>query len=202
MFKRNFMLGGIILSAGESRRMGSPKALLKIKKSNFINHIIDVLYKSHVDEIVTVLGHDPEKIANEIDQGKSTVIINRNYREGQLSSLIAGLKYFHKSDVEGVIVCLVDHPLISVETISKMIELFQTSGGKIIVPIYMGKRGHPVLYAHSIFSELKKASPEIGAREIIWKHAEDVLEYETGDHKILIGVNTPEEYKKYEKYFL
>ena len=180
------MIGSIILSAGESKRMGEPKALLKIKNSIFINHIIEVLFNSDIKEIVTILGHHYEEILMKIDKDRSKIAINHDYKDGQLSSLISGIEYFRNKDVAGVIVCLVDHPFINVE----------------IVPTIKGKRGHPVLFARSVFEELKKASPEVGAREVIWNNRNEVCELEIKNRNILIGINTPEDYKNNIEKFL
>ena len=193
------MIGGIILSAGESKRMGEPKALLKIGKTIFVNHIIEVLCGANIKEIVTVLGHNYKQILENINRDNTEIVINYNYKEGQLSSLISGLEFFQEKDVEGVIVCLVDHPLLSENLVKSMVDAFKMSGKKIVVPVYRGKRGHPVIFSRSIFEQIRNASPEVGAREVLWKNKNDVFELETDDESVLIGINTPEDYKKFIK---
>ena len=195
------MIGGIVLSAGESRRMGHPKALLKIKSTNFVNYIIDGLIDSGVKDVVTVLGHDCEKISAVIDNNKSDIIINENYKEGQLSSMLSGIRYFASKNAEAVIVCLVDHPVISKNLIKKIIASYENSDNSIVVPVYEGKRGHPVLFAEPMFKELEKASPHVGAREVLWNNKEKIFELKVNDPGILVGVNSPEEYRKNMKWF-
>jgi len=195
------MIGGIIVAAGESRRMGHPKALLKIDNTTFINYIIDNLYDAGIENIITVLGHDSEKISAVLDKTKSDIIINKRYKEGQLSSIVTGIDYFKTKKADGVMLCLVDHPFITSCIMRDMVSSFEKSEKSIVVPVYKGKRGHPVLFSRSIFPELIKASPEVGAREVIWNNEEKILELEVDDPGILLGTNTPEDYKKNLKWF-
>ena len=193
------MIGGMILSAGESSRMGEPKALLKIGNTLFINHLIEILSNSGITNIVTILGHNPEIIAKHIDKNKCSIRINSHYKKGQLSSIITGVDYFEKKNVEGVIICLVDHPLINADIITALVDNFTASGKKIIVPVFKKKRGHPVIFSRVLFQQIRNASPEIGLRQVLWQNEEEICEVEMENENILVGINTPEEYRQYIK---
>jgi len=188
------MINAIILAAGESKRMGKPKPLLKFEDRTFLEQIISVLKNSEVDRITAVLGAEAETVKESIDLSGIEVVINEDYEKGQLSSLTAGIKSAPE-ETDAIIVCLVDSPFINVKTINDIIRSFKEKNVPIIVPVFRGKRGHPVLFSKSMFKELLNAPEEHGARYVVYSNKERVFEVETSDREILIGINTPEDYR-------
>lgn len=190
------MINAIILAAGESKRMGKPKPLLRIKNKTFLEQIIFELKLSDIDRITVVLGADAEKIKNSIDLSGTNMVFNENYRNGQLSSLIAGLKDIPE-EVEAILVFLVDNPFITKEIVNKIISKFKEANSAIIVPVFGKKRGHPTLFSKSIFNEIISAPKDRGARYVIYSNREKTFEIKMNEKEILAGINTPEDYKKY-----
>ena len=190
------MINAIILAAGESKRMGKPKPLLRIKNKTFLEQIIFELKLSDINRITVVLGADAEKIKNSIDLSGINIVFNEDYRNGQLSSLIAGLKDIHE-EVEAILVFLVDNPFITKEIVNKIISKFKEANSAIIVPVFNKKRGHPALFSKSVFNDIISAPKDQGARYVIYSNREKTFELKMNEKEILAGINTPEDYKKY-----
>ena len=190
------MINAIILAAGESKRMGKLKPLLRFKDKTFLEQIISEFKLSDVDRITVVLGAEAETVIKSVDLSDINLVINKEYLKGQLSSLIAGLKDVPK-DTGAILICLVDNPFITKEIVNSIIRRFKETGEKIIIPVFNKKRGHPALFAESLFNELLNAPEEKGARYVVHSNEENILELETTEKGILIGINTPDDYRNY-----
>jgi molybdenum cofactor cytidylyltransferase len=191
------MVSGIILAAGESARMGSPKALLKIGEKSFVQRIVDVLIASRVLDLVLVLGADAKAIQTQLNWFKGKTVINEEWKRGQLSSILAGLHVVEQEDLHGVLVWPVDRPLVSEHVIVGMLHQFWSKHKQIVVPVFRGQRGHPVLIGSSLFEELEMAPKDIGARAILWNHPNDVLECPTEEEGVVINIDSSEDYQKH-----
>jgi molybdenum cofactor cytidylyltransferase len=191
------MIVAVVLSAGESSRMGSPKALLEIEGQTFIERIISALRQTRVRRIVVVLGHHVAEIGERISHFPVEIIVNEDYKKGQLSSLQAAIRSLDLDEVDGILVHLVDHPFLSTELVDKMIERFYASGKKIVVPIHRGKRGHPVMFARSLFAELLDAPLDKGAKTVVRAHGAETLEIESAETGVAIDIDTPKEYEEF-----
>ena len=188
------MINAIVLAAGESKRMGKSKPLLRFNDKTFLDQIISAIRISDADRITVVLGAKAEMIKNSIDLSGTNIVINKDYQKGQLSSLIAAIEDTPQ-ETDAILVCLVDNPFITKEVINKIIAKFKETNNPIIVPVYNGQRGHPTLFSRSLFSELVNAPKEQGARYVLHSNAEKVLELETSESTILTGIDTPEDYR-------
>ena len=188
------MLPALILAAGASTRMGSPKALLKIGGKTFVRHIVDVLGAAGIVDIVIVLGAEAGQIKDSLDWFDGKIVVNKDWKKGQLTSLVAGLGSIDRRDLHGVLICPVDHPLFAPQVIRGMCEAAETSPHKIIIPVFKERRGHPVIFPASLIEVLKRASPEIGARQVVRDHPDEVLEFVTEDEGVVRNIDTPEDY--------
>ncbi len=186
----------IILAAGESTRMGSPKALLQIQGKTFLEHLVATLRNAGLHEISVVLGHDPDKIIAQLPKLDVRFIINENYQKGQLSSIQAAIKSVPQ-DCDAIMICPIDRPLIPPELIKKLIEAYSKSKPPIVIPIFDAKRGHPIIFSSSLFPEVLRAPYDIGARAVVWAHHNEVVEVQTDEEGILLNIDTPELYEKY-----
>ena len=195
------MIVAVVLSAGESSRMGSPKALLPISGMPFIEEIVRALKGTKVDEILVVLGHHAAEIQERIAHLPITVVVNEDYKKGQLSSLVAALRSLQSrtdsAKIDGLLVHLVDHPFISPPLVDEMIDRFYQSRKLIVVPRCRGRRGHPVLFSRALFSELLSTPVDQGAKAVVHAHRDQTLEVETEYEGVTIDIDTPEEYRRY-----
>ena len=190
-------IASVILAAGDSQRMGKPKALLKIGPLVFLETIFNLLNEAKYDPIITVLGNDFREIFQSI-QNKRKILFLRNQfpDKGQLYSIQCGLKHV-PGDVPGCLVVLVDHPLVSLTTYLTIHEAAQKFPYKIIIPVFEGKRGHPVYFGKKYFNDLLTAPLSEGARYVVQKYEKNILEIPVDDAGILVDIDTPEEYNQY-----
>lgn len=192
----------VILAAGESTRMGSPKALLKIKDKTFLEHIIQTIHDAGILQKIVILGDGAETIVQSIDSEKIQkdfkvkFLINEDYKRGQLSSIQTVIKSLPK-DAEAIMVFPVDRPLISSKLISQLITTFYETNAPVVLPIHNAQRGHPVIFSAKVFDELLRAPYDLGARAVVWANHNEVVEVTTDEEGILRNIDTRESYEKY-----
>ena len=191
----------VILAAGSSHRMGSPKALLKLNTDSFIRHIISLYASAGCGDIVVVLGAHRREVEEHLLGLDLHLAVNENYGQGQLSSIIVGIGKAATLGADSVIVHPVDHPLVPGDVVNSMIESIRRTDAPIVLPVHRGRRGHPVAFSSSLFEELKAAPSEVGARAVVWSHAQGIFEVETEEEGILLNVDTPEAYELLRKRF-
>jgi molybdenum cofactor cytidylyltransferase len=191
------MIATVILAAGYSTRMGEPKPLLKIDKKNFLEIILSNLHKLDLYAIYIVLGKQFDLIKNSVHVPENCYFLqNANPDQGQLSSLQIAL---HKipNEVNGVLMVLVDHPLVTSQTYQKIFDAAHQKPDSIILPVYNKRRGHPVYFGRKYVQELMETPLEKGARFVVNNNSEAVMQLEVEDEAILMDIDTPEDYKKY-----
>ena len=199
------MLTAVILAAGESSRMGSPKALVPFHGQTFLAHLLEVAHsqaKLEIGDIRVVLGSHAEQITASLGLDRKIVVLNPDWEQGQLSSIQAAIRSLDTGSAgdgnptdrktEGIILFLVDHPLISASLVEQLVTAFHRSGQPIVVPTFRGKRGHPVIFAQRLYRELLEAPAEQGARAVVWAHAAEVLEVPTDEEGVLLNLNDPD----------
>jgi molybdenum cofactor cytidylyltransferase len=192
------MISAVILSAGSSSRMGSPKALLEIGGVTFLRHIVDVLASASVLDVVIVLGSESGRIRPSLGWFGGTIVENAAWRDGQLSSVIAGIDAVSaREGVHGAMLCPVDHPLISHSLIVDLLQVFWRSKKKIIIPLHKGVRGHPVIFRRELFAELRSAPGAVGARAVVRGHPAEIAEVPTEVQGAVINIDTAAEYERY-----
>ena len=203
------MLAAVILSGGSSSRMGSPKALLAYQGRPFLEHLLEVTVHPKIGVRRIVLGAHAEAIARNIVLDANEIVINDDWEKGQLSSIQAAIRSLSvqahllpatdgtaKDGVErgtdGLLLCLIDHPLISGDLVDVLIEQFYATRAKIVLPKYEGRRGHPVIFPAALYDELLRAPADKGARAVVWAHAAAVLEVPTNEEGCVLNLNDPE----------
>ena len=190
------MIAGLILAAGESSRMGQDKALLTYQGRTFLETIVATLRATGIERLAVVLGHHAEKIKQAVKLEGAETVINRDYVRGQTSSLQAGLRALESPSLEAIMLCLVDHPLVSVETVRALIASFRERGTHVVIPIFRNQRGHPVVISRTLFEELLRLSPDEGADTVIRKYRDATQFVEVDDQGILLDVDDAEAYRR------
>ncbi len=188
------MISSIILGAGESSRFGTPKVLFKINNKSFLELILDKL--KNIDEIterILILGYNYNEIEKQIpNKQKLKILINKNYSDGQLSSFKTGVTNIN-SKSKGILMILVDHPFVALETYSLLIKKFiESNYTNIIIPVYNGRKGHPVIFPAPLKNEILNAPLNEGARFIVHKYNNLVKLINVNDKYILADID----YKK------
>ena len=192
-------LAGVILAAGESSRMGRPKALLAAPgwepPESFLDRMIGLL-AAHSAPVIVVLGAHADAIrGGAVRASQATFVVNERYPEGQLSSLQCGLRAVPEK-AEGVMFTPVDFPRVLAGTVAGVVATFWRGGGSgLVIPRYQGRRGHPVCAACRFIPEFLALPSEAQAREIIHRHAGEACYVDVDDPGILRDVDDPEAYR-------
>lgn len=190
------MIAGLILAAGESRRMGRDKALLTYRGQTFLETIVGSLRTAGIDRITVVLGHHAEAIRRAVNLADVRFVVNDHYQQGQTSSLQHGLTAAAAESPEAVVLCLVDHPAISAGVIRTLVEHFESTRSPVLVPTCKGERGHPVVISQTLFPELLALPPGQPANSVIRKYRDATQFVEVADRGILLDVDEPEIYER------
>jgi len=183
-------IGAIVLAAGKSERMGRPKALMPFRGRTFLEGILGAIAESKIQYTVTVLGHNHAFIQANVTL--ENVVVNPVYEKGMITSLQAGIQALPR-EVEGALIFLVDHPVIQTRTINALIASFMA--GRIVLPTFQGRRGHPVLFARSVLDEVMALPESSGANTVVRRDPGRIIEVALDDPGILIDVDTPADFE-------
>tara|TARA_Y100001970_G_scaffold69563_1_gene88703 strand:+ start:1100 stop:2725 length:1626 start_codon:yes stop_codon:yes gene_type:complete len=184
---------GLVLAAGSSKRMGDTNKLIaEVKGKPMLNHILDALRSTNLQDVLVVTGYQNRKVEEVIENKKAKIIYNPDHKKGLSSSLKKGLDALPKN-TDGILVCLGDMPLITAQIIEKLILSFDpVEGRSICIPVVGRKRGNPVLWSSKFFPEIKKISGDIGAKTLLDTYSDEVYEVPINQDEILIDIDTPE----------
>jgi molybdenum cofactor cytidylyltransferase len=188
-------ISAILLGAGESKRMGKDKLSLPWGRKTILEHCLQTLLRSRVKEVILVVNDRTEMIVRHWSKKRVKAVVNPDYRKGMSSSIRCGLKVLDpKSD--GILISLGDQPFIRTRTINALIGAFGRAEGKIIVPSFRGRRGHPVIFHRKYEEELLRLRGDAGGKTIMMKHPEDVRIIPVKSEGVLRDIDTWEDYKK------
>ena len=188
------MIAAILLAAGESTRMGRPKALLPWDDTTLLEYQVRELSAAGVERIVVVLGHAADEVRPHVPD-TAQVVVNEAYREGRASSLRTGAAAL-PDDTDSILVLNVDQPRPR-DVLRALLAAHREGGAPITVPVAQGTRGHPPVLAGALLSELRAASEERqGLRGVIAAHQQAVREVAVSSPSVLLDINTPEEYRE------
>jgi molybdenum cofactor cytidylyltransferase len=190
------LLAALILSAGASSRMGRPKALLPYREGTFLEHLIEVTRHPRIGVTRVVLGAGADTIQTMAKLDPSIVVLNPAWEQGQLSSICAGVRSLEGIDTDGIVLCPVDHPLVSARLVNELVERLYEEKKAIVLPTYKGRRGHPAIFSSALFGELLAAPADMGARAVVWSHAADVVEVPTDEEGVILNLNDPDMLKR------
>jgi len=163
------MTTALVPAAGMSTRLGRNKLLLPFKGKPLIAHAVDTLLASAVDEIIIVLGHEAERVRAAIGEKRVRFVENRDYHEGLGSSVRAGFAAipFH---TRAIMIYLADQPLLEPGDVNFLIHAFveaAQTNKSIVVPLFGGQRGNPVIVKSSYKASILAIAGETGCRRVI-----------------------------------
>lgn len=170
--------------------MGRPKPLVKLGRKTILQHVLTNLRASQVDEIVVVLGHRAEEIIPALKGTDCKIVVNPQYTEGMSSSIGRGLGAVDPR-AQAALIALGDQPYIPPEVIDLLLRKYGEQNRGIVVPISGGQRGHPVIFGRKYWSELQALKGDVGGKELLQRHAEDVLEVEVPEEGVLVDIDSP-----------
>ena len=184
----------VILAAGNSKRMGYPKALLPLGEEIFLTRILRILRDAGLGRPRLILGRDAELIIARIADYPADVIVNPDPDRGQLSSIQLGISGLSEK-FEAAIIWPVDQPAVSAELMHRLTELFVAKDCRIAVPFRDGKRGHPAIFHRTMFHEFMNAPMEKGAKGIISRYESETCFLPTDESAAFTDIDTPSDYQ-------
>lgn len=186
-------VAGVILAAGEGTRMGRTKQLLPFRGKSILECVVDSALASSLHQTVVVLGHQADLLIPLLENRAVDTVVNSDYRLGQSSSLKAGLRAVN-GDVEAVLFLLGDQPLVSPALIDRILAAYATSLNLIVMPVFDGKRGNPVLFSRETFCRFEALRDDCGARPLFEEYAGNILALTVCDQAIHFDIDTEDDY--------
>ena len=188
------MIAVIVLAAGASTRMGRQKLTLPLADGRpLVRAAVEQVLAADLDDVVVVLGREAEAVASALRGLPIQTVVNPRYAEGQSTSLRAGLDALAQ-DTEAAVVALGDQPLPDPRLLRQLVEAFRASGRPIVAPLYRDGRGNPVLFASSVFDELRRVEGDRGGRPVIARDPARVAEVAV-DAPMPADIDTPDDYE-------
>ena len=212
------MICSIILAAGQSRRMGAQKLLLPFHGRTVIGRVAGEILRSPVARTFVVVGADGDRVAAALERepvsrkgvkrptkrkpcgtarksprGSFTFVTNPDPAGDMLSSVRCGLRALPPG-CKAALVALGDQPAITAGLVGRMVRALRVSGRGIVVPVYGGKRGHPILFSERYFREVLIRRGDLGLRGLLRAHPEDVFELPADSDSVLSDMDYPQDY--------
>jgi molybdenum cofactor cytidylyltransferase len=188
------MISALVLAAGQASRMGQPKQLLPIAGTSLVRRAVETALGSPVGEVVVVVGRSADEVEHELQGLAARVVRNDRFAEGMSTSLRAGVGALAPHS-EAVIVLLADQVLLSTDVVASIVTRYQASRAPLVIPVYGGQRGNPVLFASHLYTELLTVEGDAGARSVVAKHLGDAELVTFDDSKLQMDVDTWDEYQ-------
>lgn len=189
-------IGLIILAAGASTRMGTPKQLLLYQGISLLHHTVNIALESACRPVIIVLGAYFEQIKPEVEQLPVHIVENADWEQGMSTSIQAGIRALTKinPDADAVVITVCDQPFLSVDTIAQLIDAYHYTHQPIIASEYAGTLGVPALFSRHLFSELTALNAAEGARKVIKKYQEKVVQVSFPEGEF--DLDTPQDYER------
>lgn len=191
-------LAVLVLAAGASSRMQTPKQLLKISDKTLLQHVLNkAKITSAPFPVFCVLGANASLIQHQINEENVHFIINKNYKEGLSSSIVVGIEYLKKNhpNIDGVLILLADQPAIDTRYLENLMQLFAENTTKIIASKYPKNFGVPAIFPKSFFNDLCQLKGDSGAKEFLKAQVKNIIFSEFSSN--LIDLDTKNDYEKY-----
>jgi len=194
------MIYGIILAAGEGKRMGKVKLTLPLGNKKLIEWVLEAAKLSSLDKIILVVRPKDEEISKIGKKWGAEIVLNPDFYKGMSTTIQKALLRVDPQEVEGFFLILGDQPLISSIIINKLMKSFSPGNGEIVVPYYEDRRGNPVLFDIYWKNELMAITGDVGGRILIKAHPEKVKRINISDKAILFDIDQEKDYLKAQMY--
>jgi molybdenum cofactor cytidylyltransferase len=189
-------LAGIVLAAGESRRMGQPKQLLPFGEGTILERVVDTLLTAGVGEVVVVLGHLEDRVRAVLGDRPVRAVVNASYRQGMLSSVKCGVRAV-SAEYDAILIALGDQPHIEGAVVSEVMRAYRAGDAGIVIPHYGDKKGHPIIINLQKYREAITNLPEdAGLNALMQEHADDVRLIDVATEDIIRDIDVPDDYTR------
>ena len=188
-------VAGVILAAGEARRMGRCKLLLPYRGSTILGTVAAAARRSGLEPLVLVLGHDAARIRERMDLEGLVVTLNPAFRQGQSTSLRAALERVPPT-CQGAMFLLGDQPRITPDVIESLRREFTPRTDRLVIPTAQGRRGNPVIVHRALFPRIRELRGDAGARSLFGRYSRRTRWVKLADDRLFWDVDTPEDYRR------
>ena len=189
------MISAIVLAAGQATRFGQCKQLMRLGETTLLEHVLDNLRRSRVDEVIVVLGAQAVEIQKQVPFRNEHVVINNDYANGMSTSIQAGLRAVDaKSDAAMIV--LADQPFVLSSTFDALIDAWRQTKPSVVIPTYNGFRGNPVVVSRELFAEMMNIRGDIGCRAIFGDHASSIVKVAVNDRGVVSDIDTMEDFER------
>jgi xanthine dehydrogenase accessory factor len=186
------MISAIVLAAGASSRMGESKPLISLDGRPILSHVLAAVAGSRVDETVVVVGSESERVRREVPLTGARTIENPRFMEGMSSSLRAGVAALSPRS-DAFFVVLGDEPFVRASTFDALISARERTHARVVLPVYHGVRGNPVLIDRSLSDEVESLTGDRGCRALRLRHPDETAEVPVDDPGVIIDLDTPQD---------
>jgi molybdenum cofactor cytidylyltransferase len=189
-------LAAVVLAAGESRRMGTPKQLLPFGDRTILQCVVDTLLTAGVGEVIVVLGHLADRVRAVLGERPVRTVENTSYREGMLSSVKCGVRAIG-AGCDTLLLALGDQPHIRAAVVSELMRRYRQGTAGIVIPRYGSKKGHPIILNVSRYREAILQLPDdVGLNALIQEYIDDVCLIDMATEDIIRDIDYPEDYAR------
>ena len=190
-------IGAIVLAAGGSSRLGTPKQLVTFRGETLVRQAAKTALESDCDRVVVVVGSHASEMRRELNDLPLSVVENHEWQNGISTSIRAGIEGIVSSDLEGVVIMLCDQPFVTARVLNELISTHRETGHAIVASTYGTTRGVPAFFAPELFTELASLTKDEGARRIIASHPEKVatVKFSRG----AIDIDTPQDHAQLQQ---
>lgn len=194
------MIAAVLLAAGESRRMRDFKQLLRLGGKTFVEHCVDNLLASNVDQVIVVTGHREAEVRRAIANRPVDIVHNADFESGMATSIKSGVRCV-SDRADACVISLVDQPRIDTAVIDCLIQAYNDGASDrnsslIVIPTYGEKNGHPILLDLALREEILAMDPESGLRQVVLAHSGAIKRVPVSSERILEDCDVPQDYQR------
>jgi molybdenum cofactor cytidylyltransferase len=189
-----YRAAGIVLAAGLSKRFGRTKQLLAWGETTLVRHVVGTALAAGLDPVIVVTGHKAESVASALEGQPVRRVFNPDFASGLSSSVRRGVEAL-PADSSAAVFLLADQPGVTPEVVRVLIQAHRETLSSIVLPMHQGKRGNPVLFDASLFSELMNLGGDTGGRALFEKHEASIFRVAVDEPGVLLDIDTPDDYR-------
>jgi molybdenum cofactor cytidylyltransferase len=187
-------VAAIVLAAGRATRMGEQKLLLPLAGRPVVRWVVDAALGSRAAETLVVVGYEAERLGEVVAGGPLTVVVNGHYEQGLSTSLRAGVAAV-EGRCDAAVFLLGDQPFVTSSVIDRLIARFAETGTRIVRPLVAGQPGNPVLMSASLFAEIGVQRGDVGGRDIVARHPDEVSLVPVDDPRLTVDIDSVDDYE-------